>query len=158
MVMLPQLARTGKETATPAAFAEINSEVPTSVRVFIETAVKYLLFVMEIVSARFRLSPANEVSCVSVMKMEDACETVPPNPRFRSTVRVVYESPPMLVSDGNESVASWVSCVRVIIPEMDCKDGAEIDVVAARFEVLVFLITWRFPVMVVMPPKLTVAI
>lgn len=107
--MLPQFARTGKETATPSALAEINNEVPTSLKVFIETAVKYLLFVMEMVSARFKLSPFRVVSCVSVMKIEDALVTMPPNPRLRRTGRVVYESPPILVRDGKESVASCVN-------------------------------------------------
>lgn len=46
----------------------------------------------------------------------------------------------------------------MIIPEIDCNEGAEIDTVLARLEVLVFLTTCRFPVIVVMPPKSTVGI
>lgn len=59
-VKFPQFARTGNETSSPAALAEMSKVVPTSVSEFIVTAERYLLFVMEMVSARCRLIPVRD--------------------------------------------------------------------------------------------------
>lgn len=61
-VKLPQFARTGKATETPAALAEMSKDVSTAVNVVIDTAFKYWLLVIKIVSARFRLMPLKDVS------------------------------------------------------------------------------------------------
>lgn len=57
MVKFPQLVKTGKETETPAALAEMRREVSTSVSEFIATVLKNRLLVMLMVLARDKLIP-----------------------------------------------------------------------------------------------------
>lgn len=89
--------------------------------------------------------------------MLDAFVT-PPKPSAVSTGNVVKSRPPKVVRDGNEIVFNCVNSVKVRTPEMDCNDGPESEVVAAKVvEPVPLLIISTFPVIVVIPPKLTCA-
>lgn len=124
----PAFVRTGKDTAKLAALEAIKREVPTSVKMFIEMSVRYVFCVIERVSVRLRVRPESEVSCVSAMAIEPAVVT-PLNPKDCKTGRVVYAIPPMVVRDGKLNVFNCVRPDRVMIPETDCKEGPEKEVV-----------------------------
>lgn len=66
-VKLPQLVKTGSERERPAALDDTVNEVSTWAKVGIEIVLKYLLFVMENISALLRLIPdklSREVSVI----------------------------------------------------------------------------------------------
>lgn len=89
----------------------------------------------------------------------DSAVVSPPKPSAVKTGRVVIERPPTLDRDGKFRVFNWVNSVKVNVPETDWSDGPENVAVCAKVvEELPLLMMERSPEMVVMPPRLTVAI